>query len=291
MEHRSMIETPGRHQSMQPCRRESGAVLVEFALISLLMYILLAATIDLGRLFLGAQVVQDAARTAARELSVVPLTPQTTFDQAFADPRVLTRVYDPERLVIDLDTIPSGTLDTFFAGLPAVNKVLRPLMVQDRPTIDGVERNFLRFPGTIVRVGSSGFTVIIPRIVMVDGMETIEWAQVLEEIRPDPDDASTGSFSLFATGAQRGLAAVRINYPFQAATLTGLRGGSLGMPIEDDPIMFPDPPLPLAVTDTGEGGANAGTLGLGRQFALGRTVRPWRKLLAGQMLHRREVYR
>ena len=45
---------------------ERGAILVEFAFIAILMYLLVAVTVDFGRLYFSAQSVQDAARATAR---------------------------------------------------------------------------------------------------------------------------------------------------------------------------------------------------------------------------------
>ena len=63
-------------QFIRPARFQPrrGAVLVEFALIALTMYILIAAVIEFGRLMHGAQTLQAAADLAARELSRVPLS-------------------------------------------------------------------------------------------------------------------------------------------------------------------------------------------------------------------------
>ena len=104
-----------RHVAAGSRRGERGSVLVEFAFIALLMYLIMATVVDFGRLFFTAQVAQDAARTGARELSVIPLPADMTLAQALEDPAVRTRVFQPEHLVIDLDNIPGGyTLDAFF---------------------------------------------------------------------------------------------------------------------------------------------------------------------------------
>src|SRR5947199_105510 len=63
-------------------RKEKGAALVEFTLVSLALYLLLAGTIEFGRLMFAANAVQDAARVAARELSVAPINANVTFDHA-----------------------------------------------------------------------------------------------------------------------------------------------------------------------------------------------------------------
>ena len=55
--------------------RRRGSVLVEFALIALVLYLILAATLEFGRALFGAQVLQQAADIAAREISRTPLPP------------------------------------------------------------------------------------------------------------------------------------------------------------------------------------------------------------------------
>ena len=79
---------------------EDGAALIEFALVSLVLYLLLASTVDFGRLFFSAQGLQDVARVAAREFATAPLPAVTTFDAAALLLR--GRVYDPDQLVLDI---------------------------------------------------------------------------------------------------------------------------------------------------------------------------------------------
>jgi hypothetical protein len=278
--------------------------LLEFTLISLFFYILLALTIDMGRMIYAAQVLQEAARVAARELAVTPLPAEYTFQCALNDPEVISRVFDPGRLVIDLDADPSP-------ALPIVNQVLRPLMIPER---DGT-RNLLRYPGALREDADTptGFTVAIPRVESrgPNGEETIRWVPVLEEVLRDPSDAASGSFS-FLSPVNAGLVAVRLNYPFQAAAISSFRQNPEG-PFEpnlnfpnlanDEGVIEldeapPDPddeclPASLGETifDSGQTpGTYAGPYGLGRQFALGQAVRPYRKLLTAQAIFRREVF-
>jgi hypothetical protein len=159
--------------------------------------------------------------------------------------------------------------------------------------------------------------VAIP-LVDAAGVNTITWVPVLEEIRArqDADCPVRGPFSLVyqagldecgALGADpaaaRGLAAVRINYPYQAATLSGFRSS---LPTATDPLP-PNISNAIAADDTGvtevnaapgglidDGGAigpYAGAFGLGRQLALaGKTVRPFRRVISAQAIFRREVF-
>ena len=318
--------------------RERGAALVEFALVSLVLYLLLAGTIEFGRLMFDANALQDVARVAARELALAPVRANATFDYALscdatADPDCLvdlkSRIFDPACLVVDLsDPAVAADPDGFFAAMPVVNRALRTLMITEpqRP-------NLLRYAGALLgdaggaacsaigpngQAAATGLTVGIPLIEARDanGVESITWVPVLQEIRAagDAECPSRGPFSLVyistedACGplaadplADRGLAAVRINYPYQAATLSGFQPS---VPTDVDPL----PPnignvitaedgavsetneAPGSPIDDGAIGPYAGAFGLGRQLALaGRTVRPFRKLISVQAIYRREV--
>lgn len=321
--------------------RERGAALVEFALVSIVLYLLLAGTIEFGRMMLDANALQDVARVAARELALAPVRATATFDYALTcDPDadgaancpvdLRVRVFDPHCLVVDLsDPAVASDPEGYFAAMPIVNRALRPLMITEpsRP-------NVLRYAGALLTDGSggacsavgpngqaspTGLTVGIPVVNERDanGVESITWVPVVEEIRAtaDADCPERGPFSLIYQPAadecgalaadpiaDRGLAAVRINYPYQAATLSGFRSSA---PTGDDPL----PPnvanvivaddggvqqtneAPGAPVDDGAGtGPYVGPYGLGRQYALaGQTVRPFRKLLSAQAIFRREV--
>src|SRR5918995_3063485 len=96
----------------RPRRRERGAALVEFALVSLVLYLLLAGVIEFGRLMFDANALQDVARVAARELAVAPVRADATFDYALScdaasDAACLVdlkaRLFDPACLVVDLN--------------------------------------------------------------------------------------------------------------------------------------------------------------------------------------------
>ncbi|MDO8793207.1 MAG: pilus assembly protein [Vicinamibacterales bacterium] len=318
--------------------RERGAALVEFALVSLVLYLLLAGTIEFGRLMFDANALQDVARVAARELALAPVRANATFDYALscdatADPDCLvdlkSRIFDPACLVVDLsDPAVAADPDGFFAAMPVVNRALRTLMITEpqRP-------NLLRYAGALLsdasgtacsaigpneQAAATGLTVGIPLVEARDanGVESITWVPVLQEIRAagDAECPSRGPFSLVyistddACGpldadplADRGLAAVRINYPYQAATLSGFQPS---VPTDVDPL----PPnianvitaeegavqelnaAPGGTMDDGAIGPYAGAFGLGRQLALaGRTVRPFRKQISVQAINRREV--
>ncbi len=319
-------------------RRERGAALVEFALVSIVLYLLLAGAIEFGRMMFDANALQDVARTAARELSVAPIRATATFDYALTcDPQgdanclvnLRARVFDPACLVIDV-TDPAVALDPqgFYAALPVVNRALIPLMITEpsRP-------NLMRYAGALLTDDSgnacsavgpngqadpTGLTVGIPLVNERDpnGIESITWVPVVEEIRgtADADCPERGPFSLVYQPTaddcgplpadplpDRGLAAVRINYPYQAATLSGFRTVPNGVDprppnignfiVADDGGVQQSNEAPGAPVDDGTGvGPYVGPYGLGKQYALaGQVVRPFRKLISAQAIFRREV--
>ena len=316
---------------------DRGAALIEFALVSVVLYLLLAGTVEFGRLMFGANAVQDAARVAARELALAPLRPNVTFEYALScdpadDPAnclvdLRRRVFDPACLVVDYDD-PAVASDPegYFAAMPVVNRALRALMITEpsRP-------NLMRYPGALLSdtaglacsavgpsgaAGPTGFAVGIPFINSdgVGGGETVTWVPVLQEIRAaqDQECPARGPFSMLYVGAaddcgaldadpllDRGLAAVRVNYPYQAGMLTGFRP-TLGDPLapnvsnpivaDEGSVIETNTPPGAQLADDGALGAYAGPFGLGRQFALLQTVRPFRRLVSAQSIYRREVF-
>ena len=335
-----MIARAQRGQSAGLERPERGAALVEFALVSLMLYLLVAGAVEFGRLMFDANAIQDVARIAARELAVAPVRADATFEYALscdatADPGCLVdlkaRVFDPACLVVDLeDPAVAADPDGYFAAMPVVNRSLRALMITEpsRPTL-------LRYAGALLSDASgaacsaigpngqaapTGLTVGIPLVDTRDGagVESITWVPVLQEIRAaqDADCPARGPFSLIYLGSQdecgaldadpladRGLAAVRINYPYQAALLSGFRSSvptgfdplppNVSTPIfaDDGSVMEVGTAPGSPVEDDGAVGPYAGTFGLGRQLALaGQTLRPFRKLISAQAIYRREVF-
>ena len=325
-------------QGATPPRLERGAALVEFALVSVVLYLVLAGTIEFGRLMFDANALQDVARVAARELAVAPIRANATFEYALtcdpaSDPNCLvdlrSRVFDAACLVVDLDDpAVAADPDGYFAAMPVVNRALRTLMITEpaRP-------NILRYAGALMtdetgaacsamgpngQAAPTGLTVGIPLVESRDpgGAETIRWVPVVQEIRAAADAAcpARGPFSLLYVPAaddcgpldadpmpDRGLAAVRVNYPYQAATLSGYQSPPAGdvdsitpnvanfITADDAAVQQLNDP-PGGPLDEGAVGPYAGQFGLGRQLALaGRTLRPFRKLISAQAIYRREV--
>ena len=307
--------------------RLRGAVLVEFALVTLVLYLILAGGVEMGRAVFSAQLLQDVARTAAREIALTRLPATVTFEEAMEDCRVRRKVFDERWLVVDLDKYPEGPiLEQVFAEMPIANQMLRPLMIFESPTSAGRKRRFLRYPGALLyssRVDPcvfepAEFTVGVPVVVGRrgrEGYERIRWVPVLEEIRTDPDNAFSGPFSIISRGTgrsagaslKRGLVSLRVNYPFQSAMLSGFQSrgetfepnGKFVIKADDTAVIqeneppgrFVFAPLPGSFIPEGDPtGPYDGAFGLGRQFALGAAVRPFRKLISAQAVFRREAF-
>ena len=275
-------------------RARRGGVLVEFALVAFALYLVTAAMMGFGRWMFVVQAAQDTARVAARELALYPLPAASTVEGALAAPGFAQAVYDPGFLVVDLDVNPPGPLlDQAFATMPVVNRALRPLMITSSVDVEGTIRRVLHMPGMLVASpsGPSGLTVLVPRIDSRDpesGVETdISLVPVLEEIVP-------GAFSVLSPDG--GLVGLRLNVPYQSATFSAYVPSSELTP-QGDPFNTPVVASNLLgggfeILGSGPDGSGpyAGRYGLGRQFALGLRLRPFRRLVTAQALFRREVF-
>lgn len=270
-----------------------GSVLVEFALISLAFYLLMAGTIELGRAIASSQVIQNAARTGARELAMLELPATMTFEEALQQPEVRAQIYDPSLLVVNVS---SGEPNTDL--WPVVNRMLLPVMVRTTLGSGDGAQEFLQYPGAIVESPAYGLTVAVPHVVSASGgVETIEWLNVVEEVRSNPADPQTGPFSVASTGPQRLLVALRINCPYQAASLTAMQpnaDGALTQPIQAGEVDELNSPLGTSLGSESDVGLYSGPYGLGKFYAFGAQapggVRPFRRLLSAQAIFRREVF-
>ena len=107
--------------------RRRGQSLVEFALVAFVLYFLFAGILSFGQLFFGAQSLQSAADTAAREIARLPLPPATSpfatssengislydvlYNPGYSQHQpVRTQVlFDPQYLWIPLSQLPSAS--------------------------------------------------------------------------------------------------------------------------------------------------------------------------------------
>jgi Flp pilus assembly protein TadG len=275
---------------------------VEFAFIALVLYLLLAAIIDFGRGMFGAQVLQQAADATARELSRTPMPPTGTLTGPtgmFATNANAQQIYSENFLVVPLSTIGSQAVTDYFAqNAPLLNQLLLPLMVVTTPQ-ELNNQQVLQYPGALVASPATptGYTVQIPIVTYTAGSgltnpstETlVKMIPVVEEVTPNPadnpfaPDPAWSPFNLLAANlapGQRGVIALRINYPFQAAAFSAYT---------QDPATGAQ--APVVVSPSGSSyGPYAGSDGLGQQAALGTTVRPFRRVLSAQAVFRREIF-
>ena len=142
----------------------------------------------------------------------------------------------------------------------------------------------------------SGYTVQIPVVTYSGGVEQIgTMLPVVEEILPDTSTAtidptsSYGSdnspFCLVAANVApqlRGTVALRINYPFQAASLSATAPSSNWPPDPNFNYIHPS-------DGTNTPGTYSGPNGLGDQLVFATNVRPYRRLISAQAIYRREV--
>ena len=70
---RALTLTLSRRERGRHVRSRRGQSLVEFAVVSLVVYMLLAAILTFGQMLYSAQTIQQAADVAAREISRTPL--------------------------------------------------------------------------------------------------------------------------------------------------------------------------------------------------------------------------
>jgi hypothetical protein len=292
--------------------------LVEFAIVAIALYLLLAAILTFGFLLYGAQTIQQAADFAAREISRTPLPAARDFETALDEPEIRSGVYSEDFLAVDMssfqgDENPNETLVDFAEriGMPPVNRMLLPLMFVD--TVDDGAMELLRYPGTLVSstTASSGYTVMIPVVRYastqdddtVPDEQIVGWLPVVEDMQ---NESITGALPeqdpFHIASPQRGLVALRINYPFQSGVMSGFRRRDhpLADPVipiaADDSISAPGTPggrtpvAPDVPEDTMGRNPYSGRYGLGHQAAWAEDVRPFRRVIAAQAIYRREVF-
>jgi hypothetical protein len=236
-------------------RSRRGQALVEFAVVCLAVYLLLAAMLTFGLWLYSAQGLEQAVDVAAREISRTPLPAAVisngsssggTMTLAYAltgdwtqDPSltpVRQQVFDDNLLVLTIDSNQSGTGGLTFNGghligdFPIVTQQLMPLMINDQ--VNG--QQLLRYPGAMFQssqqgytspsgIQSSGYVVRIPVVSAPTasgaGQSIINWLTPLEPIL---DSNGVDAFAVNATTVSglSGTVALRINYPYQSASMS-----------------------------------------------------------------------
>lgn len=306
---RTLTPTLSRRERGRRHADRRGQSLVEFAIVAVVIYMLLAAILTFGQTLYSAQSLQQAADLAARELARTPLPADATFDEALQNQSVRSRVFDERYLVLTIDE--GANPITFNGGcaladFPLVNQQLVPIMIYDQ--IEG--KRVLRYPGAVFTDPNAGTTLTPPasgylvRVPVVSvaaypapATESITWVPVLEEIH---SSANPSPFQV--SSSQRGIVALRINYPYQSASMSGFQQkpdpssppgpGNPLVPIEASDTALPASPSGVgsSVVSDLEYGPYAGAYGLGRQAAWAKTVRPYRSLISAQAIYRREVF-
>ena len=310
-------------------RQRRGQALVEFAVVSLVIYMLLAAILTFGQILYSAQALQQAVDVAAREISRTPLPAAQTssggtmtlayvlFGDASADQSlqdVRKRVFDDNMLVLTIDPNLAGSGITFNGGhpigdFPLVTQQLLPVMIYDE--VGG--QQLLRYPGALFQsaeqgytspagIAASGYVVRIPvSAPATSGVPGWSWEYPLEAIL-DTNNADAFPVNAVTVSGQSGLVAMRINYPYQSASMSGFQPPA-------NPASPPGPPdnpvIPIVADGASSGsppgvgapvvsdfqyGPYAGANGLGQQAAWGQTVRPYRSVISAQAIYRREVF-
>jgi hypothetical protein len=307
----------------KPRFRRRGQALIEFALVALVTYLLLAAIITFGFLFFGAQVAQSAADVGARELSRTPLPADEEFETVMAGgmgfEQVSQRVFSRDYLVVAVPEFPTADGDRNMLEVitrwPVLNQQLFALMIFDRELQIG-GRPVLRYPGTLISGTDTddGYDVIIP-LLNADG--SVAWVQPVEEIDTEAtfiggpngsvEGANPDPFRI--TSSQLGTVALRVNYPFQSPVMSAHVPNPAGPfePTVGSPIPATDSygAVPYG-TLTGRGliddrgtpetsddvytGAHGGNYGVGVHGAMGQAVRPFRRVISAQAIYRREIF-
>lgn len=173
-DNRSTVKRLNSRAQLCPHR---GQALVEFAVVCLAVYLLLAAMLTFGQWLYSAQGLQQAVDVAAREIGRTPLpaaqinsgsssgSPITLnyvlYGDATADPSlasVRTQVFDDNMLVLTIDQSSTGGM-TYNGGhpigdFPLVTQQLMPLMINDE--VNG--QQLLRFPGAMFQSSQQGYT-------------------------------------------------------------------------------------------------------------------------------------
>jgi hypothetical protein len=284
-----------------PCKIESGdksphskgrrgQALVEFALVSLVVYLLLGAILTFGLMFYSGQTVQQAADVAAREISRTPLSATANLmDVLYSNnpadysisggtSTVRTSLFNPQLLQFDMTAGVSqgqSVLDVVQTW-PIINQMLYPSMIvqQGEQVAGGVGSDeYLCYPGVVPCSDSTSPNRTVYCVARVDGRgsggaETITWVPVIEEINP-------GAFSL--ASSQAGLVSLRINYGYESASMSAFPPSQPGVPPQlnappwaaDDNQVAVNPSnyTPLSAGSASGPGIYSGPYGLGTQEA------------------------
>ena len=290
----------------RPDRGRKGAALAEFALVLFPLYLLVAGILTFGQLLWVGQNLQQVVDVGAQETARMAFRPTVDFDTVRESTVFQQQIYDEQFLVIQPSTLGSQSLSEYAdSNLPLINRLLVPMMIYD------TDQDVYRYPGALVTNNTTGHqTVLVPLLDYSANPPTITWLLPVDEIKSSPNSATpVSAFPINATDPNNtsfvpGIVALRINYPFQSATMSGFRQNPAGPlepnannVIEADDAAMSDGSIPstysLSVTaDSGNPGPTEGRYGLGKQIAWAKAngVRPFRKVISVQAVYRREVF-
>ncbi len=210
-------------------------MLLEFALTMGILWMLVAGTIELGRMVAAGHLIQGAARSAARALALDP----AAVNAPFVD--VVGNVFDPDYLVIDVQAceaedltvteLVEGDAAAGRPGLPMLNQLLLPLMIREDRELDGVARRLARYPGTLVRHRddppdkpcATAYTVAVPELRSAGGSTDVCWHAVVEEFGVGGPGETRFPLGLGCTSSRCGLAGLEVRFPFQSAAFPAWR--------------------------------------------------------------------
>ncbi len=279
-----------------------GQALVEFAVVCLAVYLLLAAILTFGQLLYSAQGLQQAVDVAAREISRTPLPAAMTtsggtmtlnyalYGNAAADPSLTSlrqQVFDDNLLVLSIDSVQSSSGGLTYNGghligdFPVVTQQLMPLMINDQ--VNG--QQLLRFPGAMFQsaqqgstspagIAYSGYVVRIPLVgppnASGGGQSIINWLYPLEPIL-DSNGADAFALNASTVSGLSGTVALRINYPYQSASMSGFVPPA-------NPASPPGPPdNPLVPVLANNNGSSSAPPGVGSPVTFRLSIRPLRR--------------
>ncbi len=273
--------------------------MVEFALLSFVLYLVIAAVFTFGRALFVAQALPQTADVFAHGLARTPLRPGDTLADALANPTVRQTLFNEADLNLDITAASQHdgglTLDQYLhaQGVPVIHRLLGPLMIVNAQE-DG--KTFLWYPGAVQDPASGHYFV---QVLEGNGSGPPLQVPVVVSLG-DATGTSPDPFPLTVTNgvAGGGLAGLRLNYAFQSASLTAITytapgGGTVnGIPVgvlgvENSFVQATGEAVDTANT---LGGLYAGLDHLGQRQVGGMVARPFQRLISASAVYRREVF-
>jgi len=274
-------------------------MLAEFAVVSIVLFLMLSTILSFGMILLQANVAQQAADVCAREIAKYPLPfdaqlPLSLVDQANPGTAVdISQIYREDFLYVDAESLGGQSFTDYMTSAPLVNRLLAPAMIFD------TSLQAYRFPGAVV-LHDDVKTVLVPMVNV--STNEITWHLPVEEVLFSGNVSQCNATpQLDLDGFVAGAIVIRVNIPVQSSVMTGFQKpvdqGGDGSPIEaDDTAVIANLPAGYSFVVEDNAGfdedgnqIHGGKYGLGRQFAFAKNVRPYREVVSGQAIYRREA--